>query len=69
LLLAGEQDAHFRFPGVPARDTARIAGFRRELAAAQEARRAATLAAAGLDRHDTANPHRPREGGGCAADA
>ncbi len=40
--------------GVPARDTARLGRLGRELGAAQDAGRRAALAAAGLDRADTA---------------
>jgi pimeloyl-ACP methyl ester carboxylesterase len=44
----------FRVLGVPASDTARLGRLRRELSAAQEARRTATLAAEGLDHADSA---------------
>ncbi len=47
-------DDAFRELGVPAGDTARLGRLRRDLEAAQAARRRATLAAAGLDRPDTA---------------
>jgi pimeloyl-ACP methyl ester carboxylesterase len=50
LLPPGSQ---LRFLGAPAGDSARLARLRRDLDSAQAARRAATLAAAGLDRADT----------------
>lgn len=46
-------DDAFRFLGVPASDTARLAELRRALGARQNARRLATLSSEGLNRTDT----------------
>ena len=48
-------DDAMRFLGVPASDTARLAGLRRALGARQNARRLATLSAEGLNRPDTSS--------------